>query len=189
MALCPDGYCPCVIIWINGTFGAGKTTTGTLLAELDHRLRAFDPEWVGYLLRSNLADHQVNDFQEFESWRRLVPIVADEIVRSTGQSLVAIQTVLDEGYWRELESGLTGLGHEVFHVVLEADDDVTRQRIETDEIETTARRWRLDHLPTYAAARAWLVARADLLLDTSDISPAEAAERVWAAVSARIDAA
>jgi hypothetical protein len=35
-----------VIAWINGTFGAGKTTTGTLLAERDDRLWAFDPGLV-----------------------------------------------------------------------------------------------------------------------------------------------
>lgn len=107
-----------MIIWINGTFGSGKTTTGGLLADSDARLRTFDPEWVGYMLRNNLTDHEVTDFQQFESWRRLTPVVADEIVSVTGQSLVAIQTVLDESHWDELTSGLSALGHQVIHVVL-----------------------------------------------------------------------
>jgi len=174
-----------VIIWINGTFGSGKTTTGALLADRDARLRTFDPEWVGYMLRNNLADHHVADFQEFESWRRLVPTVADEIARATGESLVVVQTVLDESYWDELASGLAGLGHEVFHIVLEADEVITRKRIEADEVEATALQWRLDHLPTYAAARPWLATRADLLLDTTALTPRDAAERIWAAVVER----
>lgn len=174
-----------MIIWINGTFGAGKTTTGELLAQRENRLRTFDPEWVGYMLRNNLPDHVVTDFQQFESWRKLVPIVADEIARTTGQSLVAVQSVLQESYWDELASGLLDLGHEVFHVVLEAEESVVRQRIDADEVEPGARQWRLDHLPTYAAARPWLVARADLLLDTTEVTPLDAADRILKAVIER----
>jgi adenylylsulfate kinase-like enzyme len=51
-----------VIIWLNGTFGAGKTTTGRLLSQRSQRLRLFDPEWVGYMLRENLGDYPVTDF-------------------------------------------------------------------------------------------------------------------------------
>jgi hypothetical protein len=80
-----------VILWINGTFGAGKTTTGTLLAQRSPRLRLFDPEWVGYLLRNNLADHNFTDFQQLEPWRRPTPLVADELATFTGQSLVTEQ--------------------------------------------------------------------------------------------------
>lgn len=175
-----------MIIWINGTFGVGKTTTGTLLASRDPQLRVFDPERVGSLLLNNLPDHAVTDFQQFESWRRLTPIVADEIVRFTGQTLVAVQTVLGEPYWDELESGLTALRHEVFHVVLEADESVVRQRIEADEVESSARVWRLDHLPTYAAARPWLLARADLHLDTTALTPQAAADLIANAVGHRL---
>ncbi|CAN5416688.1 AAA family ATPase [soil metagenome] len=175
-----------MIIWVNGTFGAGKTTTGTLLAQRDPRLRVFDPEWVGYLLANNLADHQVSDFQHYESWRRLVPVVADEVVRFTGQSLVAIQAVLDEGYWSELTSGLTALGHQVLHVVMESDPVVMTQRIDADEVEKGARRWRIDHLATYAGARRWMTDSADLVVDSTDLTPEQATDRVWAVVAERL---
>ena len=174
-----------MIVWINGTFGAGKTTTGTLLAQRDPRLRVFDPEWVGYLLVNNLADHVVSDFQHYESWRRLVPVVADEVVRVTGQSLVAIQTVLDEGYWGELMGGLAALGHEVLHVVVEADPDVMTERIDADEVEKGARRWRLDHLASYAEAREWLVRSADLVVDSTHLTPEAVTDLVQAAVAGR----
>jgi shikimate kinase len=177
-----------VIIWVNGTFGAGKTTTGTLLAERDPRLRLFDPEWVGYLLANNLADHEVTDFQQFPPWRRLTPLVADELMRFTGQDLVAVQTVLDEGYWLELESGLSALGHDVVHVVLEADEQVMRERIAADDTERGAERWRLEHLATYATARSWMTTRADLVLDTTRLTPEEAAEQVWKVAADRIEA-
>ena len=124
-----------MIIWLNGTFGVGKTTTGALLAERDVGLRTFDPEWVGYLLRVHLADTEVADVQAYPSWRRRTPVVADEIVRVTRQHLVAVQTVLVEDYWHELVAGLAALGHEVVHVVLEAQEPVMRARIESDQVD------------------------------------------------------
>ena len=63
-----------VIIWLNGTFGAGRTTTGRHLVQRSPRLRLFDPEWVGYMLRENLSDYPVADFRNWESWRVLTPI-------------------------------------------------------------------------------------------------------------------
>ena len=174
------------MVWINGTFGAGKTTTGTLLARRDDRLRVFDPEWVGYLLSNNLADHEVSDFQHYASWRRLVPVVADEVARFTGQSLVVIQSVLDVDYWAELTAGVAALGHEVLHVVVESDVATMRQRIEADEVERGARQWRLDHLADYAEARAWLVSAADVVVDSSRLTPDEVTDRVWEVVAARL---
>ena len=175
-----------MIVWINGTFGAGKTTTGTLLAARDERLRVFDPEWVGYLLANNLADHPVSDFQHYPSWRRLVPVVADEVARCTDQSLVAIQAVLDEGYWGELTTGLADLGHEVLHVVVESDPRTMTARIEADEVEKGARQWRLDHLAAWSEARGWMTAAADLVVDSTDLTAEQATDRVWALVAERL---
>jgi hypothetical protein len=52
-----------VIVWLNGAFGCGKTTTAAELRSLIPSGRLFDPETVGYMLRPNLADHPVSDFQ------------------------------------------------------------------------------------------------------------------------------
>jgi hypothetical protein len=48
------------------------------------------------MLRPNLTDYQVTDFRHWESWRVLTPIVADELVRFRGQSLVAPHAVLED---------------------------------------------------------------------------------------------
>jgi adenylylsulfate kinase-like enzyme len=175
-----------VIVWLNGTFGAGKTTTAVLLAARDDRLRTFDPEWVGYLLRANLSDHPVTDFQQWPSWRMLTPVVIDEVARFTGQHLVAVQTVLVEDYWHELRTGLDALGHEVLHVLLEADEAVLTARIDADEVEAAARGWRLERLPVYAGARPWMVEAADLVVDTTDLTPEQAADAIGAVVDGRL---
>ena len=168
-----------MIIWINGAFGAGKTTTAALLAEKSPGLRTFDPESVGYLLRDNLADFPVRDFRDWESWRVLVPVVADELVRFSGQGLVAPQTVLEEAYWDDLLSGLTARGHDVVHVLVEADGPTLRRRIEADQELASARQGRLAHLSAYAAARPWMARRADLVVDSTHLAPGQVADQIW----------
>lgn len=141
-----------MIIWINGPFGVGKTTTARLASELSG-WRVFDPEHVGYLLAGNLRDRDFDDFQDLPPWRRLVPVVADEIFRYTdSNAMLAVQTVLVEAYWSELLAGLSKRGLSVFHVVLDAAEDVLRGRIETDEEEQQAVQWRLNHLARYQPA-------------------------------------
>ena len=44
-----------MIVWLNGTFGCGKTTTAAELCPLIPSSRLFDPETVGYMLGRNLA--------------------------------------------------------------------------------------------------------------------------------------
>lgn len=176
-----------MIIWLNGTFGVGKTTTTGHLVRDDARLRAFDPEWVGYLLANNLRDHEVSDFQHYPSWRRLVPLVADEIVAFTGQHLVAAQSVLVEDYWDEIQGGLTGLGHEVLHVVLDADAETLHARIDSDVDEPeTVRPWRHRHVEDWEAARPWLLRAADLVVDTVALDAPAAAVQVRDVIAGRV---
>jgi hypothetical protein len=138
------------------------------------------------MLRPNLTDYPVTDFRHWESWRVLTPIVADELIRFSGQSLVAPQTVLEENYWDHLQAGLSERGHDVLHVLLEADPSTLRERIQADQVEVAAKRWRLDHLPEYTSVRSWLVNRADLILDTTHVTPDQVADRIWEVAAARL---
>ncbi len=172
-----------MIVWINGTFGVGKTTTAGLLAERTD-WRVFDPEHVGYLLQSNMADVAVDDFQDLGPWRTLVPLVADEIFLATSNpAMIAVQTVLDEAYWSELQAGFVRRDRGVFHVLLDCQPTELRRRIETDEAEAQAKDWRLDHLGRYAEARPWLTRSADAVLDTTDLDPGAVADRIIATVT------
>jgi hypothetical protein len=83
-----------VIIWLNGTFGCGKTSTAFELHSLVPSSRVFDPETVGYMLQQNLANQPVSDFQHWPPWRPLVVATATELARFTGQYLIAPQTIL-----------------------------------------------------------------------------------------------
>jgi hypothetical protein len=95
-----------VIIWLNGTFGSGKTSTAAELRLLVPSSRVFDPETVGYMLQPNLADLPVPDFQHWPPWRPLVVATAAELARFTGQHLIAPQTILVRAYLEQIFAGL-----------------------------------------------------------------------------------
>ena len=167
-----------MIIWVNGTFGAGKTTTARQLAGRLANARPFDPEQVGYLLMRTLEDHEFGDFQDLAPWRELVPVFAEKIARFTGQHLIAVQTVLREEYWRELTAGFERTPLDISHVLLHVDSDVLAERIEADEALAVARQWRLDHISAYEKARPWMESAADLVIDATRLPADEVAERI-----------
>ncbi|WP_040491182.1 AAA family ATPase [Ilumatobacter nonamiensis] len=175
-----------MIVWINGTFGVGKTSTATALLE-QTGWRLFDPEHVGFLLAGNLRDQEFDDFQDLPPWRELVPAVADRIYRYTNpDAMIAVQTVLVADYWEELLHGFADRGLPVCHVVLDCDEEELRRRITTDEVESQALDWRLDHIAKYWAARSWLDDAADLVVDTTALAPEGAARRIADTVTARL---
>jgi hypothetical protein len=62
-----------------------------------------------------------------------------ELARYTGQHLIAPQTILTRPYLGQISAGLRAARLTLFHVLLDADDDALRSRIEgSDE----ARQWR-----------------------------------------------
>lgn len=168
------------VVWINGTFGAGKTTTIARLTELLPDTLVFDSELVGQLLRHLLRSRPpVGDFQDYPAWRYLVPHTAAQLLAHTGGTLVIPQTVLVEQYWKELMSGFDGLGLTVHHVVLHADRDTLTRRIDNDTVEAGARAWRLDHLDAYERALPWLRDVAHVI-DTTELAPADTARTIAA---------
>jgi hypothetical protein len=168
-----------VIVWLNGTFGSGKTTTAAELLTLIPDARLFDPETVGCMLRPNLADHPVADFQHWAPWRPLVVATAAELARYTRQHLIAPQTVLNQRYLAEIFAGLRHRGLEVFHVMLDADEDALRDRIKRSG---EACQWRLDHIDQYRAEREWMIREADLVVDTTTLDPAKVAQVIASAL-------
>ena len=177
---------PLVIIWLNGTFGAGKTTTAKHLAGRLENARLFDAELVGYLLMAALEDHEFHDFQDLPPWRELVPVVTEKIADFTGQHLIATQTVLNEAYWTELDQGFKKTSLDIFHVLLHVDSPVLAARIKADELDPTACQWRLDHIADYERSRSWMEAAADIVIDSTDLPADHVAERVAVEAEKRI---
>ncbi|MEO3753480.1 AAA family ATPase [Streptomyces sp. B6B3] len=168
-----------MIVWLNGTFGAGKTTTAHELTATLSDARLFDAEQVGYMLRHALTSVRVTDFQDHPPWRALVVATARELLDYLGGTLVIPQTVLVERYWAEISAGLAAAGIPVRHFVLHTDRATLVRRIETDTKEESAGalQWRMDHLTPYEEALPWL-SRAAEVVDTTHTPPAEVARHV-----------
>ena len=89
-------------------------------------------------------------------------------------------TVLIEQYWREISAGLAQHAVPLRHFVLHADQATLRRRIEGEHPVPSP--FRLEYLEPYAeAARSWLHSAAEVV-DTTHLTPAQAAQRIAAAV-------
>jgi hypothetical protein len=172
-----------MIVWLNGTHGAGKTTTSALVQQLIPDSRVFDAEKVGETLMDITPGLPATDnFQHWPPWRPLVVETARRVLDYTGGTLVMPMTVLVEQYWREISTGLAHHAIPVRHFVLHADQDTLRGRIEGDTVLGPNSPFRLKYLEPYAeAARTWLHGEAEVV-DTTHLTPAQAAQQIAEAV-------
>ncbi|MET3923217.1 AAA family ATPase [Arthrobacter sp. UYEF20] len=168
-----------MIIWLNGTHGAGKTTTSALVQQLIPDSRVFDAEKVGETLMDITPGlPKTDNFQHWPPWRPLVVETARRVLEYTGGTLVMPMTVLVEAYWREISAGLAQHAIPLRHFVLHADQDTLRRRIAGDTVLGPNSPFRLKYLEAYAeAARTWLPDEAEVV-DASHLTPAQTALQI-----------
>jgi predicted kinase len=177
-----------VIIWINGGFGAGKTT---LAQELHRRLPdavVYDPEDVGLMLWKWMRPN--GDFQHLPSWRELVVATALSLRRHHAETLIAPMSLIRDAYRAEILGGLADAGEEVLHVFLEADADVLRERLSA-RVTHPGRPWDqaahefgmtgVDEMATAAARQPG----GTLMLRSDRLTPADLADEVLARAGLR----
>lgn len=167
-----------MIVWLNGTHGAGKTTTSALVQPLIADSRVFDAEKVGETLMDITPGlPETDNFQHWPPWRALVVETAHQVLGYVGGTIIMPMTVLVEDYWHELSAGLAAHALPVRHFVLHADTDTLRRRIEQHH-PPAGSPFRLRYLEPYAqAAAGWLHQEAEVV-DTANLTAAEAAQRV-----------
>ncbi|MFD5555597.1 NUDIX domain-containing protein [Streptomyces sp. NPDC127068] len=181
-----------MIVWINGAFGAGKTTTARELIELIPNSTLFDPDVIGGALSQLLPPKrldEVSDYQDLPIWRRLVADTAAALLAEVGGVLVVPVTLLRQDYRDEIFGTLASRRIAVRHLLLAPAETILRERIEQREVpsgpvdrETSVRRWSHDHVEPYLAALgSWLTADAHLI-DNGRLSPHETAVRIAEAV-------
>ena len=177
-----------VIIWINGGFGAGKTT---LAEELHRRLPdavVYDPEDVGLMLWKWVPPN--GDFQHLPSWRELVVATALSLRRHQAETLIVPMSLIRDAYRAEILGGLADADEEVLHVFLEADAGVLRERLNarvTDrdrEWDQAARDFGMTTVDEMVAAAA-RQPDGTLMLRSDRLTPAELADEVLARADLR----
>jgi predicted kinase len=129
------------IIWINGSFGVGKTTIARELTGQWPRAVLFDPELVGSLLRAVVPqDLQTEDYQDMALWRDVTTATAAALVHRTRRPVVVPMTLVVPEYFEDVIGSLRRAGIEVRHFTLRASRDTIQQRLQ-ERADTTDWTW------------------------------------------------
>ena len=114
-----------MILFLNGAFGAGKTTVARALVKRLPRAVLFDPELAGIALQ---RIGRVGDFQDLRLWRRLT-IIGIRIARLFAKNVVVPMAFSNAEYLREIRDGVARFDDDVRHVCLVAPYDVVLARL------------------------------------------------------------
>jgi DNA helicase HerA-like ATPase len=145
-----------MIVWINGAFGAGKTTTARLVSRQLRDSVVVNPEKVGEMIHKVVPRHlRARDFQDEALWRHtvreLITMVDD---RALGPVIVPM-TVVRADVFDELVGGLRSDGRAVLHVTLAVDHAAVLRRIRRDLLTAPReRRYRRDRVDDCVSALA-----------------------------------
>lgn len=119
-----------MIIWLNGAFGAGKTTVAF---ELHRRLPdslVYDPEEVGFFLRKNLPDVcHTADFQDMPLWRSFNYQMLKELHESYRGPVIVPMTLVEPAYFEEIIGRLEDENIPVVHIILYASRETILKRL------------------------------------------------------------
>ncbi|MFC4495070.1 NUDIX domain-containing protein [Streptomyces ovatisporus] len=176
-----------MIVWLNGAYGAGKTTVAHELVDLLPGGMLCEPELIGTGLRCMLPKErlaQIDDYQQLPSWRRLVAETAAALLTEVEGPLIIPMTLLRQEYRDEIFGALAARRIPVHHVLLHADETILRARMEQRAYtEGGLDRVRCqEQLPAYRTALGWLGEDAHTV-DTSGLTPRQTAERVAGALN------
>lgn len=145
---------PGVIVFLNGAFGVGKTSTARALHEALPESLIFDPESVGAMLRDTLKERTdwPGDYQSLPAWGRIVVAIVRELRRDYEQPLIVPMTVWRLDVWRRLRDGFQEADFELRAFRLTASEETLRVRILGRPDEEGPHGWCLRHMPVAIAA-------------------------------------
>jgi hypothetical protein len=168
-----------MIVFLNGPFGIGKTTTARLLVVRLPGARLYNPERVGTVVRAVVRPFRaVPDYQNLAAWRWLVPQGARLVRLGARGPLVVPMTVWRRDYFQQLTDGLRRVDPDLRCVQLTASEETLRGRILARPETQGGHGWSLSHLPTGLAMARDPAFGAPVRTDGR--SPAEVADAVLA---------
>ncbi|HLJ32393.1 MAG TPA: AAA family ATPase [Ktedonobacteraceae bacterium] len=136
-----------MIVFINGAFGAGKTTVAELLNQRIPNSLLYDPEVVGMGLRYILQPITTfNDFQDLPPWRPLVVETARHLLKTYGRTLIVPMTLWNKAYFLEITDGLRTFEPHLFHFCLTATEATLRKRLQERPSSPQAYAWACERI-------------------------------------------
>ncbi|MEM7798717.1 MAG: tunicamycin resistance protein [Chloroflexota bacterium] len=173
-----------MIVWINGAFGAGKTTVSELLHQKMPKAHIFDPEEVGYIIQKRFPAARSMDYQDLPMWRRLVTQFIVEAKAQFPTPLIIPMTLVVPEYLKEIFVGIETENQALYHFFLETSKveltrRITQQVIVESDAERDAevREWRLAQIDRCVAA-ADLMPEGTVMLKTDNRRPEQLVEHI-----------
>lgn len=121
-----------MIIWINGSYGSGKTQTAY---ELQRRLPnsyVYDPENIGYFLDKNLPTEfskiSQGNFQNYDLWRNFNYQMISYIASNYDGILIISMTIINKQYYDQIIGNLEKK-FDVRHFILSIDKETNLKRL------------------------------------------------------------
>lgn len=116
-----------MIIWINGSFGVGKTTISENLNKMINRSIIYDPELIGTFLSNNIPIKE-DDFQDYELWRTLNYDILKYL--STKYEIIIVpMTITSHVYYDEIIGKLEVDEIDIKHFILMASKENIIKRL------------------------------------------------------------
>ena len=105
-----------MIIWINGSFGVGKTTVAEKLKEKIDKSIIYDPEKIGMFLLNTLPTKE-NDFQDYKLWRTINYEMLKNLYNQF-EVIIVPMTITNLQYYDEIVERLERDGINIKHFIL-----------------------------------------------------------------------
>ncbi|EWH20341.1 tunicamycin resistance ATP-binding TmrB [Bacillus haynesii] len=119
-----------MIIWINGAFGSGKTQTAFVLHRRLKKSYVYDPEKMGFAMRSMVpAEIAEDDFQHYALWREFNYSMLSCLSDTYSGALIVPMTIVNPGYFEEMIGRLRQDDRTVYHFTLMASKDILHKRL------------------------------------------------------------
>ena len=135
-----------MVVFINGSFGIGKTTVARLLSAKLPNSASFDPEPVGVVL-SRLAlllplRERTDDFQDLVSWRQ-TSIRAIDFALRFRKTVIVPMAFSNASYLGEFLSHFRGRAVPTLHFCLTAPHRAVLERLQGRERQRRPTQWQL----------------------------------------------
>jgi chloramphenicol 3-O-phosphotransferase len=131
-----------MIIMINGTFGAGKSSVATGLCAALPNAMIYDPEVMGMALRYltegvRTPEEETGDFQDIGLWPEMTVLMAERLYRQYGRTLIVPMTLANPRYLDTIRPGLAAVAPPLYHFCLVASLDTIEQRLRSRDQDTS----------------------------------------------------
>jgi len=122
-----------VIVFINGSFGIGKTSTARALRALMPGSVIYDPEFVGFFVRRmprwmRLENRDTGDYQDMPAWRHWA-VRGLRLARLRSDLVFVPMAFSNLAYLKEFREGARRMDPDVRHFCLVAPLEVVERRI------------------------------------------------------------